>query len=155
MGAEKKVSDKQIEKALIDAEGQPTIVAKNLNVSYMTIWRRIEANKHLQDIKNGYKAKTFQNVANMSLNVLLTGIIQEPVTDDDGNVIEGKFVKRKVDYRSRLSLIPNMMQTFKTADGIKDELEVSGSGSINISEWLKLNNSQESDKNDADNINEV
>lgn len=152
MGAEKKVSDKQIEKALIDAEGQPTIVAKNLNVSYMTIWRRIEANKHLQDIKNGYKAKTFQNVANMSLNVLLTGIIQEPVTDDDGNVIEGKFVKRKVDYRSRLSLIPNMMQTFKGSDGIKDELDITTEGNINISDWLTMNNSKKNNKKNNDNV---
>lgn len=152
MGAERKVSDKQIEKSLIETEGQPTIVAKNLGVSYITIWRRIEANKHLQDIKNGYKAKTFQNVANMSLNVLLTGIIQEPVTDDDGNVIEGKFVKRKVDYRSRLSLIPNMMQTFKGSDGIKDELDITTEGNINISDWLTMNNSKKNNKKNNDNV---
>ena len=152
MGAERKVSDKQIEKSLIETEGQPTIVAKNLGVSYITIWRRIEANKHLQDIKNGYKAKTFQNVANMSLNVLLTGIIQEPVTDDDGNVIEGKFVKRKVDYRSRLSLIPNMMQTFKGSDGIKDELDITTEGNINISDWLTMNNSKKNNKKINDNV---
>lgn len=148
-------TDEEIKLALIESNGQPTKAADILNADYSGVYRRIRKNPELLEVQNAYRAKTFNNVANLSLNVLLTGIIQEPETDDDGNVIDGKFVKRKVDYRSRLSLIPNMMQTFKTADGIKDELEVSGSGSINISEWLKLNNSQESDKNDADNINEV
>ena len=39
---------------------------------------------------------------------------------------------------NRLSLIPTIMQTFKTDDGIKEEVSVQGS--IDIAQWLKNNN---------------
>ena len=74
----------------------------------------------------------------MSVNALIYGIMQEPETDEDGNIIDGKFKKVKVPMANRLALIPNIMQTFKTDDGIKEEVSVQGS--IDIAQWLKNNN---------------
>ncbi|MCT4321807.1 helix-turn-helix domain-containing protein [Elizabethkingia anophelis] len=135
-----KYTDEELKKALIEANGQPTKAAEILGIDYSGLYRRIRKNPELFDVQNAYKAKTFNNVANVGLNALLTGIMNEPLEDEEGNIIEGKFVKRKVDYRTRLSLIPNLMQTFKTADGIKEQIEVTTDGSINISDWLKMNN---------------
>ena len=135
-----KYTDEELKKALIEANGQPTKAAEILGIDYSGLYRRIRKNPELFEVQNAYKAKTFNNVANVGLNALLTGIMNEPMEDEDGNIIEGKFVKRKVDYRTRLSLIPNLMQTFKTADGIKEQIEVTTDGSINISDWLKMNN---------------
>ncbi|MCL1671720.1 helix-turn-helix domain-containing protein [Elizabethkingia ursingii] len=135
-----KYTDEELKKALIEANGQPTKAAELLGIDYSGLYRRIRKNPELFEVQNAYKAKTFNNVANVGLNALLTGIMNEPMEDEEGNIIEGKFVKRKVDYRTRLSLIPNLMQTFKTADGIKEQIEVTTEGSINISDWLKMNN---------------
>lgn len=135
-----KYTDEELKQALIEANGQPTKAAELLGIDYSGLYRRIRKNPELFEVQNAYKAKTFNNVANVGLNALLTGIMNEPMEDEDGNIIEGKFVKRKVDYRTRLSLIPNLMQTFKTADGIKEQIEVTTDGSINISDWLKMNN---------------
>ncbi|MCT3817837.1 hypothetical protein HZQ56_18015 [Elizabethkingia anophelis] len=135
-----KYTDEELKRALIEANGQPTKAAELLGIDYSGLYRRIRKNPELFEVQNAYKAKTFNNVANVGLNALLTGIMNEPMEDEDGNIIEGKFVKRKVDYRTRLSLIPNLMQTFKTADGIKEQIEVTTDGSINISDWLKMNN---------------
>lgn len=66
--------------------------------------------------------------------------MQEPATDENGNIIEGEFQKIKVDHRTRLNLVSNLMQTFKSDEGISDQLEVTTKGSINISNWLKINN---------------
>ncbi|AQW96658.1 hypothetical protein DSC47_10010 [Elizabethkingia miricola] len=135
-----KYTDEELKQALIEANGQPTKAAELLGIDYSGLYRRIRKNPELFEVQNAYKAKTFNNVANVGLNALLTGIMNEPMEDEEGNIIEGKFVKRKVDYRTRLSLIPNLMQTFKTADGIKEQIEVTTDGSINISDWLKMNN---------------
>ena len=135
-----KYTDEELKRALIEANGQPTKAAELLGIDYSGLYRRIRKNPELFEVQNAYKAKTFNNVANVGLNALLTGIMNEPMEDEEGNIIEGKFVKRKVDYRTRLSLIPNLMQTFKTADGIKEQIEVTTDGSINISDWLKMNN---------------
>ncbi|MCL1658623.1 helix-turn-helix domain-containing protein [Elizabethkingia miricola] len=135
-----KYTDEELKQALIEANGQPTKAADLLGIDYSGLYRRIRKNPELFEVQNAYKAKTFNNVANVGLNALLTGIMNEPMEDEEGNIIEGKFVKRKVDYRTRLSLIPNLMQTFKTADGIKEQIEVTTDGSINISDWLKMNN---------------
>lgn len=135
-----KYTDEELKRALIEANGQPTKAAELLGIDYSGLYRRIRKNPELFEVQNAYKAKTFNNVANVGLNALLTGIMNEPMEDEEGNIIDGKFVKRKVDYRTRLSLIPNLMQTFKTADGIKEQIEVTTDGSINISDWLKMNN---------------
>ncbi|WP_454060146.1 helix-turn-helix domain-containing protein [Elizabethkingia ursingii] len=141
-----KYTDEELKRALIEANGQPTKAAELLGIDYSGLYRRIRKNPELFEVQNAYKAKTFNNVANVGLNALLTGIMNEPMEDKEGNIIEGKFVKRKVDYRTRLSLIPNLMQTFKTADGIKEQIEVTTDGSINISDWLKMNNQNKKEK---------
>lgn len=125
MPREKTFSDNQLKKALIETDGQPTKAAKMLGVTYATVWNRINANQKLKDVQKAYRAKTFQNVSNLALNVLLTGIMQEPEIDEEGNVMKGKFKDIVVDYRARLGLIPNMLQTFKTDEGISEELNVS------------------------------
>lgn len=134
-------TDEDIERALIEANGQPTKAAEILDASYPHLYRRIRRNPELYEVQKAYRAKVFQNVSNLSVKILLTGLIDEPETDDEGNVVPNSFVKKKVDYRTRISMIPNVMNTFKGDDGIKDELEVSN-GNIDISSWLKLQNTQ-------------
>ena len=108
-----------------------------LGADYSYIYRRIRQNPELYEIQKAYRSRTFQTVANMSVNALIYGVMQEPETDEDGNIIDGKFKKVKVPMVNRLSLIPTIMQTFKTDDGIKEEVSVQGS--IDIAQWLKSN----------------
>lgn len=140
MGMIEQISDEEIKEALIQANGQPTKAAEILDMSYPHLYTRIRKNPALYEVQKAYRARTFQTVSNIAFNTFLTGIMQEPETDEDGNVIEGQFRKIKVDHRTRLSLVPNLMQTFKSDEGIKDQMEVTTSGSINIADWLKLNN---------------
>lgn len=140
-----KYSDEELEYALVQCNGQPTKAAEMLGVDYVGVWRRIKKNPKLKEVQEANRSRTFNNISNVALTMLLTGIVTEPETDEEGNVIEGKFIKRKVDYRTRTSLIPNLIATFKGADGIKDEIEISSKGSVNIEEWLKLNNSEENE----------
>ena len=136
-GRKKEYTDDQIKQALIQANGQPTKASEILGVEYSGVYRRIRQNPELYEIQKAYRSRTFQTVANMSVNALIYGIMQEPETDEDGNIIEGKFKKVKVPMANRLALIPNIMQTFKTDDGIKEEVSVQGS--IDIAQWLKNN----------------
>jgi len=133
----KEYSDEDIKKALIKTNGQPTKAAEMLNVDYSWLYRRIRQNPELYEIQKAYRSRTFQTVANMSVNALIYGVMQEPETDEDGNIIDGKFKKVKVPMANRLSLIPTIMQTFKTDDGIREEVAVQGS--IDIAQWLKSN----------------
>ena len=127
-----------IKKALIETSGQPVKASEMLGADYSYIYRWIRQNPELYEIQKAYRSRTFQTVANMSVNALIYGVMQEPETDEDGNIIDGKFKKVKVPMVNRLSLIPTIMQTFKTDDGIKEEVSVQGS--IDIAQWLKNNN---------------
>lgn len=137
VGRKQEITDEMIKKALIETSGQPVKAAEMLGADYSYIYRRIRQNPELYEIQKAYRSRTFQTVANMSVNALIYGVMQEPETDEDGNIIDGKFKKVKVPMANRLSLIPTIMQTFKTDDGIKDEVSVQGS--IDISQWLKAN----------------
>ncbi|MGP1500192.1 MAG: hypothetical protein ACTTJM_00195 [Bergeyella cardium] len=125
-----KYTDEELKKALIQAQGQPTKAAEILNVDYSGVYRRIRKNPELYEVQKSYRARTFQNVSNMAINILLTGIINEPKLDDEGRVVEGEFIKVPVDYKTRINLIPSMMQTFKTDDGIKEEISVETKSNI-------------------------
>lgn len=109
-------------------------------MSYVSVYGRVRKNPELLEVQKAYRARTFNSVSNVALTTFLTGVMTEPETDEEGNIIEGKFKKIKVDHRTRLSLVPNLMATFKADEGIRDELEITTKGSINISDWLKLNN---------------
>lgn len=141
------ITDEEIKEALIKTNGQPTKAAEILDISYPHLYTRIRKNPDLYEVQKAYRARTFQTVTNFTLNAFLTGIIQEPETDEEGNVIEGSFVKRKMDYRTRIGLAPNLMGTFKSDEGIKEEVEITTKGSIDIAEWLNLKNkNQETEK---------
>lgn len=137
VGRKQEITDEMIKKALIETSGQPVKASEMLGADYSYIYRRIRQNPELYEIQKAYRSRTFQTVANMSVNVLIYGVMQEPETDEDGNIIDGKFKKVKVPIVNRLSLIPTVMQTFKTDDGIKEEVSVQGS--IDIAQWLKSN----------------
>ena len=138
VGRKREITDEMIKKALIETSGQPVKASEMLGADYSYIYRRIRQNPELYEIQKAYRSRTFQTVANMSVNALIYGVMQEPETDEDGNIIDGKFKKVKVPMVNRLSLIPTIMQTFKTDDGIKEEVSVQGS--IDIAQWLKNNN---------------
>lgn len=138
VGRKQEITDEMIKKALIETSGQPVKASEMLGADYSYIYRRIRQNPELYEIQKAYRSRTFQTVANMSVNALIYGVMQEPETDEDGNIIDGKFKKVKVPMVNRLSLIPTIMQTFKTDDGIKEEVSVQGS--IDIAQWLKNNN---------------
>ncbi len=137
VGRKQEITDEMIKKALIETSGQPVKASEMLGADYSYIYRRIRQNPELYEIQKAYRSRTFQTVANMSVNALIYGVMQEPETDEDGNIIDGKFKKVKVPMVNRLSLIPTIMQTFKTDDGIKEEVSVQGS--IDIAQWLKSN----------------
>lgn len=126
------ITDDEIKNALIEANGQPTKAAEILEVTYPHLYTRIRKNPELLEVQKAYRARTFQTVSNVALTAFLTGVMTEPETDDEGNIIEGQTRKIKIDHRTRLSLIPNLMQTFKSEDGISDKLDITSNGnSIN------------------------
>ena len=138
-------TDEEIKEALIKAEGQPVVASKILNADYSHIYRRIRKNPELLEIQKAYRARTFQNVSNLTLTTFLTGVMKSPAVDEEGEIIKdekGRIIYKDVyvDTRTRLGLVPNLMQTFKSDEGIKEEIEITTKGSINISDWLKLNN---------------
>lgn len=138
-------TDEEIKEALIKAEGQPVVASKILNADYSHIYRRIRKNPELLEIQKAYRARTFQNVSNLTLTTFLTGVMKSPAVDEEGEIIKdekGRIIYKDVyvDTRTRLGLAPNLMQTFKSDEGIKEEIEITTKGSINISDWLKLNN---------------
>lgn len=132
-----KYTDEELKQALIKANGQPTKAAEILDVDYSGVYRRIRKNPELLEVQKAYRARTFQVISNMSVNALIQGIIQEPETDEDGNIIEGKFRKIKVPLANRLALIPSVMQTFKFDEGITDKLDITTNGN-DISSGLKI-----------------
>lgn len=128
-GPNKKISDEEIEEALILTGGQPTKVAELLGVDYVTVWRRIRQNTDLLDVQKAYRGKTFNDMSNLSTVVAMAGIIKEPKVDPEtGEVIKGEFIEKKVDYRTRLGLIQNMMSMLKADEGIKDHLVIENDG---------------------------
>lgn len=126
-------TDEELKNALIEANGQPTKAAEILGVSYVSVYGRIRKNPELLEVQKAYRARTFNSVSNVALTTFLTGIMTEPETDEEGNIIEGKFKKIKVDHRTRLSLVPNLMATFKADEGIKEEIVVENKNSFDYS----------------------
>lgn len=132
-----KYTDEELKQALIKANGQPTKAAEMLGVDYSGVYRRIRKNPELEMVQKAYRARTFNDVSNLVSVIAIMGVIREPLTDEDGTVIPNKFREVPVDYRTRMTAMQTVLSTFKTDDGIKDEVAVQGS--IDIAQWLKSN----------------
>ena len=125
MPREKTFTDAKPEKALIEANGQPTKAAEILGVKYLTVWRRIKDNPTLQEVKVAHRAKTFNDLHNTATVLALAGIMKVPVTDDEtGEVIPGKFKNIAVDVRTRQVMISQLLTLFKSDEGIIDTQNV-------------------------------
>lgn len=154
MNTQKKYTDKDIKKALIKTYGQPTKAAEILNADYSHIYRRIRQNPELLEVQKAYRARTFQDLANLTNAVALMGIIKEPVIDtetgevlkdEDGKII---YIEKAVDYRTRLDMATRMMNMLKSEDGITEQIEITQKGSIDIKSWLSFNNTLKNVENE-------
>lgn len=132
-----KYTDEELKQALIKANGQPTKAAEMLGVDYSGVYRRIRKNPELEIVQKAYRARTFNDVSNLVSVIAIMGVIREPLTDEDGTVIPNQFREVPVDYRTRMTAMQTVLSTFKTDDGIKEEVSVQGS--IDIAQWLKSN----------------
>ena len=132
-----KYTDEELKQALIKANGQPTKAAEMLGVDYSGVYRRIRKNPELEMVQKAYRARTFNDVSNLVSVIAIMGFIREPLTDEEGTVIPNQFREVPVDYKTRMTAMQTVLSTFKTDDGIKDEVSVQGS--IDIAQWLKSN----------------
>lgn len=132
-----KYTDEELKQALIKANGQPTKAAEMLGVDYSGVYRRIRKNPELEIVQKAYRARTFNDVSNLVSVIAIMGVIREPLTDEDGTVIPNQFREVPVDYKTRMTAMQTVLSTFKTDDGIRDEVSVQGS--IDIAQWLKSN----------------
>lgn len=132
-----KYTDEELKQALIKANGQPTKAAEMLGVDYSGVYRRIRKNPELEIVQKAYRARTFNDVSNLVSAIAIIGVIREPLTDEEGTVIPNQFREVVVDQKTRMTAMQTVLSTFKTDDGIKDEVSVQGS--IDIAQWLKSN----------------
>lgn len=132
-----KYTDEELKQALIKANGQPTKAAEMLGVDYSGVYRRIRKNPELEIVQKAYRARTFNDVSNLVSVIAIMGVIREPLTDEEGTVIPNQFREVPVDYRTRMTAMQTVLSTFKTDDGIREEVAVQGS--IDIAQWLKSN----------------
>lgn len=132
-----KYTDEELKQALIKANGQPTKAAEILGVTYPSVYGRIRKNPELEIVQKAYRARTFNDVSNLVSVIAIMGVIREPLTDEEGTVIPNQFREVPVDYKTRMTAMQTVLSTFKTDEGIKEEVSVQGS--IDIAQWLKSN----------------
>nr|DAY26057.1 MAG TPA: Transcriptional regulator FleQ factor, AAA+, ATPase, c-di-GMP [Caudoviricetes sp.] len=132
-----KYTDEELKQALIKANGQPTKAAEILGVTYPSVYGRIRKNPELEIVQKAYRARTFNDVSNLVSAIAIIGVIREPLTDEDGTVIPNQFREVPVDQKTRMTAMLTVLSTFKTDEGIKEEVSVQGS--IDIAQWLKSN----------------
>lgn len=137
-GNQQKVTDEEIEQALIQANGQPTKCAEILDVDYTTIWRRIRDNPHLEDVKQAYRGRTFQHINSMSSIAVMSGVIKQPRShpetgvverDDEGKVIYDEIA---VSINQRMHHGNLLMNMYKGDEGIKDQLELTTPNQVDM-----------------------
>ena len=132
-----KYTDEELKQALIKANGQPTKAAEILGVTYPSVYGRIRKNPELEIVQKAYRARTFNDVSNLVSAIAIIGVIREPLTDEDGTVIPNQFREVPVDQKTRMTAMQTVLSTFKTDEGIKEEVSVQGS--IDIAQWIKSN----------------
>lgn len=133
-----KVSDREIEEALIINEGSPVRASRYLELDYSTVYLRIRKNPKLKAVQASYRARTHQDMVNTALKIAVHGLITEPVVDDDGNVIKGQFKEKKVDYGTRTNVIMKLADMYKGEDGVIDNINIISDGQgVQVSDWLQ------------------
>lgn len=111
------------------------------------MYGRIRKNPKLLEIQKAHRARTFNDLNNLTNAVALMGIIREPLVNANGEIEKdnkGKpiYIEKVVDYRTRLDMASRMMNMLKSDEGISEKIEVTTQGNISISEWIKNNKSQ-------------
>ena len=91
----------------------------------------------MEIVQKAYRARTFNDVSNLVSAIAIIGVIREPLTDEEGTVIPNQFREVVVDQKTRMTAMQTVLSTFKTDEGIKEEVSVQGS--IDIAQWLKSN----------------
>ena len=129
MAKEKTYTDEQLKKALIKANGQPTKAAEILGVTYVSVYSRIRKNPELLEVQKAHRARVFNEVSNTMTLIAMAGIIKEPITDEEGTVIQGKFREVPVDSRTRMTAMQTILSTFRVEDGVIDKLDITTAGS--------------------------
>lgn len=153
-----KYTDEELKEALIKSNGQPTVAAKMLDVTYISVYGRIRKNPELLDIQKSARQKTFQDLHNFQIGAVLAGTMKSPEFDEDGNIKvdeNGKVVyyDAVVGVNARMEYASRLMTLFKSDEGIKEETDVniktaldtsklSDSALDEIIEALKKNNEE-------------
>ena len=145
-----KYTDAELREALIRSNGQPTKAAEALNVTYQSVYARIRKNPELLEVQKSARQKTFQDLSNFQITAVLAGVMKSPEFDDDGNVKKDESGKIQyydavVGVQARMEHASRLMNMFKSDEGIMDKVEITGNGSIDISSWLKANNTNDKD----------
>lgn len=132
-----KVTDEEIQNALIVCNGQPVKASEMLNITYPALYLRIRKNPTLKATQTAYRARTHNDMTNLAMRIAVFGLIKEPKVDDDGNVIDGEFRDRKVDYGTRTNVILKLADMYKGEDGVIDNINIVSDGEgVNIGDWL-------------------
>ncbi|HAY3504293.1 TPA: hypothetical protein JRX02_002919 [Elizabethkingia anophelis] len=119
-------TDDQLKEALIKSNGQPTVAAKILDVTYISVYGRIRRNPELLDIQKSARQKTFQDLHNFQIGAVLGGTMKTPEFDEEGSIKkdeDGKVVyyDAVVGVNTRMEYASRLMTLFKSDEGIKDE----------------------------------
>ena len=131
-------SDEELKEALIKSNGQPTVAAKMLDVTYISVYGRIRKNPELLDIQKSARQKTFQDLHNFQIGAVLAGTMKSPEFDEDGNIKvddNGKVVYHDaaVGVNARMEYASRLMTLFKSDEGIKDEVDVNVKNTLDTS----------------------
>lgn len=138
MAGSEKITDKQIEQALIEASGHPTHAAKALNVSYPALFKRIRRNPDLANIQKATRSKTFIELTHLTEFAIKTGYMRKHVLDHNGNMTN-ETILVEIDDRTRMDAAFKMMAMFKGDEDIVDTIKVVGNGTVDIDKWLSIN----------------
>ncbi|CAI9673405.1 MULTISPECIES: hypothetical protein [Elizabethkingia] len=130
-------TDDQLKEALIKSNGQPTVAAKILDVTYISVYGRIRRNPELLDIQKSARQKTFQDLHNFQIGAVLGGTMKTPEFDEEGSIKkdeDGKVVyyDAVVGVNTRMEYASRLMTLFKSDEGIKDESVVEVKNALDI-----------------------
>lgn len=130
-------TDDQLKEALIKSNGQPTVAAKILDVTYISVYGRIRRNPELLDIQKSARQKTFQDLHNFQIRAVLGGTMKTPEFDEEGSIKkdeDGKVVyyDAVVGVNTRMEYASRLMTLFKSDEGIKDESVVEVKNALDI-----------------------
>lgn len=133
-----KYTDDELKEALIRSNGQPTVAAKMLEVTYISVYGRIRKNPELLDIQKSARQKTFQDLHNFQIGAVLAGTMKSPEFDEDGNVKkdeDGKVVyfDAAVGVQARMEYASRLMTLFKSDEGIVDTHNLNVNNSLDPS----------------------